>query len=297
MKTVTLILLLISYSLVYSQEFVRIEDSLIVYNLRLSSACDSSALELKKIDQLPNSYDYLENNNFCYNIFPTSSNITYSFSFVANSSSTVIINAGYSILSCVSTVFNSVVLYDNTTCELVGEGFVFPIQAGHTYTWTIDASTSGPFCQGFSTICPYLFDIGPLVVELTVFEATVYNGYVDIIWITASESNSHYFTLYRSDGFSDFRPITKINAAGYSNSIKEYCFKDTKPLEGNMYYKLVETDLNGVKHEYNIINVYNPYKLEYQVYDQFGRPTNLNTAGFKIIKYENGSVNRRYIVK
>jgi hypothetical protein len=296
MKTVSLILLLISCSLVHSQEFVRIEDSLIVYNLRLGSACDSSNLILNKTDQLPNSYDYLENNNFCYSISPITSNITYSFSFIASRSSTVIINAGYSILSCVSTVFNSVVLYDNNTCEIVGEGFIFSVQEGHVYTWTINASTSGIFCQGFSTICPYWLDIGPLVVELTLFEATVYNGYVDINWITASETNSHYFTLYRSDGFTDFKPIDKIDAAGYSNSIKEYNYRDNSPLEGNIYYKLVETDLNGIKHEYNIINVYNPYRLEFQVYDQFGRPTDLNTRGFKIIRYENGSVNCKFII-
>lgn len=296
MKSTILLLLLVSFSFANAQEFVRIEDSLIVYNLRLGSACDSSDLELNKIDQLPNSYDYLENNNFCYSISPATSNITYSFSFIATSTSTVVINAGYSILSCISTVFNSVVLYDNTTCELVGEGFVFSVQGGHTYTWTINASTSGPLCQGFSTICPYWIDIGPLVVELTMFKGVVYNGYVDINWITASETNSHYFTLYRSDGYSDFKSIAKVNAAGYSNSIREYSYRDNKPIEGNIYYKLVETDLNGIKHEYNIINVYNPYKLEYDVYDQFGRPTDLNTKGFKIIRYKNGSVNCKFII-
>ena len=296
MKSVTLILILVC-SVLNAQEFVRIEDSVIVYNLRLGSACDSSDLELNKIDQLPNSYDYLENNNYCYSISPSASNITYSFSFTPSMSSTYIINAGYSILSCVSTVFNSVVLYDNTTCELVGEGFVFSLQEGHTYTWTLIASTSGPFCQGFSSICPYYLDIGPLAVELIDFEAVYYNGYIDLKWITASESNSHYFTLYRSDGYSNYKSIGKINAAGYSNSIKDYCFRDYKPLEGMSYYKLVETDYNGYNTEYSIISVYNPDKLEYQVYDQFGRLTNLNLSGFKIIKYKNGSISYRYIIQ
>ena len=296
MKSVTLILVLVC-SVLNAQEFVRIEDSIIVYNLRLGSACDASDLTLNKIDQLPNSYDYLENNNFCYSISPPSNNITYSFSFTVGMSSTYLINAGYSILSCFSTVFNSVVLYNNTACELVGEGFIFSLQEGNTYTWTIDASTSGPFCQGFSSICPYILDIGPLAVELIEFEGNYFNDSVHIKWITASESNSHYFTIYRSDGFSNYKPIGKINAAGYSNSIKEYCFKDDKPLEGMSYYKLVETDFNGYNTEYDIINVYNPDKLEYEVYDQFGRTTNLSSSGFKIIKYENGSISYRYVIQ
>ena len=296
MKSVTLILLLVC-SVLNAQQFVRIEDSLIVYNLRLGSACDTSNLILNKIDQLPNSYDYLENNNFCYSIFPPASNITYSFSFIAVSSSTYIINSGYSILSCISTVFNSVVLYDNTTCELVGEGFVFYLQGGHTYTWTVDASTSGPFCQGFSAICPYILDIGPLAVELIEFEGFYFNGNVDLKWKTASETNSHYFTIYRSDGYMDYKAIGKVDAARYSNSIKEYCFRDDKPLEGMSYYKLVETDLNGYRHEYSIINVYNPYKIDYDVYNEFGMLTSLDVPGFKIIRYNNGSIIYRYVIK
>ena len=296
MKSVTLILVLVC-SVLNAQEFVRIEDSIIVYNLRLGSACDVSDLTLNKIDQLPNSYDYLENNNYCYSIIPPSTSITYSFSFDISVSSTYIINAGYSILSCFSTVFNSVVLYDNTTCELIGEGFVFSLQEGHTYTWTLIASTSGPFCQGFSSICPYILNIGPLAVELIEFEGNYFNDSVHIKWITASETNSHYFTIYRSDSFTNYKPIGKINAAGYSNNVIEYCFKDDKPLEGMSYYKLTETDLNGYETEYNVISVYNPDKLEYEVYDQFGRITNLNLPGFKIIKYENGSINYRYVIQ
>ena len=296
MKFIVSILILMC-SVLNAQEFVRIEDSIIVYNLRLNSVCDASDLTLNKIDQLPNSYDYLENNNYCYSIIPPSTSITYSFSFDISVSSTYIINAGYSILSCFSTVFNNVVLYDNTTCEIVGEGFIFFLQEGHTYTWTIIASTSGPFCQGFSSICPYVLDIGPLAVELIEFEGNYFNGNIDLKWITASETNSHYFTIYRSDGFSNYKPIGKVNAAGYSNSIKEYCFKDDKPLEGMSYYKLVETDFNGYNTEYNIINVYNPDKLNYEVYDQFGRTTNLSSSGFKIIKYENGSISYRYVIQ
>lgn len=296
MKSVTIILLFVC-SVLNAQEFVRIEDSLIVYNLRLNSACDTSNLTLNKIDQLPNSYDYLENNNFCYSIVPSTSDITYSFSFIAVSSSTYLINAGYSILSCISTVFSSVVLYDNTTCELVGEGFVFYLQGGHTYTWTVIASTSGPFCQGFSAICPYVLDIGPLAVELIEFEGLYFNGNIDLKWKTASETNSHYFTIYRSDGYMDYKAIGKIDAARYSNSIKEYCFRDDKPLEGMSYYKLVETDLNGYKQEYSIINVYNPNKIDYVVYDQLGMITSLDVPGFKIIRYNNGSIIYRYVIK
>ena len=75
-----------------------------------------------------------------------------------------------------------------------------------------------------------------------------------------------------------------------------YKIVDNNPYEGNNYYKLIEVDYNGIKTEYSTINVYNPYTINYEVYDQLGRITDLNTKGFKIIRYENGTIKCRYII-
>jgi hypothetical protein len=294
MKAIILLLCLIS-SVLYGQEFNKIEDSLIVYNLRLSSACDSSDLELKKINEIPQSYDDLSNNNYCYSINPASNTISISFSFISDVDGLVYINSGYSILNCTSTTFSSVLLYDNTICELVGEGFLFQIISGHLYTWTIVATTSGIFCDGFSTICPYWLNVTPLAIDLKLFEAIVYNKSVYLNWSTFSETNSHYFIIYKSDGFSEFKEIGKVYSSGYSVFEKNYQFIDNKPFPGNSYYKLTEVDLNGYSKDYSTISVYNPEQMSYEVYDEFGRKTDLTKKGFKIIRYENGSVTYKFI--
>lgn len=294
MKAIILFLLLISSAL-YGQQFNKIEDSLIVYNLRLNSACDTSQLTIKQINEFPNSYEQLSNDGYCFTIDPASTTITISFSFVSNISGNIVINSGYSILNCTSTTFTSVLLYDNTLCELVGEGFVFQVIDGHQYTWVVNAQTSGQFCQGFSSICPYWIGLNPLFIDLKVLEAAVVDNTVVISWITLSETNSHYFTVLKSTGFNDFMPVGKVAAYGYSNSELSYSFVDIEPINGVSYYKLVETDLNGYETEFPIISVSYTNNNNYKVYDLMGNPTDLNSRGFKIILYENGNHIYKYI--
>lgn len=279
----------------YGQQFSKIEDSLIVYNLRLNSNCDTSTLLLKQINDFPQTYEYLSNNGYCFTINPASINITISFSFVSNINGSIIINSGYSILNCTSTTFTSILLYDNTLCELVGEGFVFQVVDGHQYTWILNAETSGQFCQGFSTICPYWIGLNPLFIDLKVLEAAVVGNSVVISWITLSESNSHYFTLLKSSGFNDFIPIGKVNASGYSNNELSYSFTDDQPYTGVSYYKLVETDLNGYSTEFPVISVAYTNSSKYKVYDIMGNPSSITTNGLKIIVYENGNHTYKYI--
>jgi len=294
MKVIILLLCLIS-STMYGQQFSKIEDSLIVYNLRLNSNCDTSTLLLKQINDFPQTYEYLSNNGYCFTVNPASINITISFSFVSNINGNIIINSGYSILNCTSTTFTSILLYDNTLCELAGEGFVFQVIDGHQYTWILNAETSGQFCQGFSTICPYWIGLNPLFIELKVLEAAVVGNSVVISWITLSESNSHYFTLLKSSGFNDFIPIGKVNASGYSNNELSYSFTDDQPYNGVSYYKLVETDLNGYSTEFPVISVAYTNSSKYKVYDIMGNPSNITTNGLKIIVYENGNHTYKYI--
>jgi hypothetical protein len=279
----------------YGQQFNKIEDSLIVYNLRLNSNCDTSTLLLKQINDFPQTYEYLSNNGYCFTVNPASINITISFSFVSNINGNIIINSGYSILNCTSTTFTSILLYDNTLCELAGEGFVLQVVDGHQYTWILNAETSGQFCQGFSTICPYWIGLNPLFIDLKVLEAAVVGNSVVISWITLSESNSHYFTLLKSSGFDDFIPIGKVNASGYSNNELSYSFTDDQPYTGVSYYKLVETDLNGYSTEFPVISVAYTNSSKYKVYDIMGNPSSITTNGLKIIVYENGNHTYKYI--
>ena len=90
----------------------------------------------------------------------------------------------------------------------------------------------------------------PLPVTLTSFTTSCDNGIPVLNWSTASEQNSNYFQIERSqDGF-DWKIISQVSAAGNSSTNKNYQFYDMTAgrFEG-YYYRLKQVDFDG-KFEY-----------------------------------------------
>ncbi len=85
-----------------------------------------------------------------------------------------------------------------------------------------------------------------LPIELVYFNAELnLNGAVDVSWITSSERNNDFFTVYRSRNGYDWDEVARINGAGNSNTILTYTFIDEEPHSGFSYYKLKQTDFDG----------------------------------------------------
>jgi len=285
------------------QKFYRIPDSLVTeFNiLRINDDCDTSEFPLKETDLLPISYGFLDSNGFCYNLDPIVRSFTMSFTFTA-ASSTVFINTGYSIVACTNVSFTNVSLFDNTNCVELGNGFYFNgLIPGNTYTWSVSGESGGIFCEGFSDICPYYVNIGGLPIELISFTAVLQTNFVYVKWITGSETNVNYFMLERTNDLINnvYVSIYKARAKGNSSSTTVYEYVDQYPLEGNNYYRIKEVDNNGDNHYYYPIVVnYKPTESKIiKVIDLNGKTVDINTGGYKIIIYENGTSINKYIIK
>lgn len=87
---------------------------------------------------------------------------------------------------------------------------------------------------------------GPLPIELIEFKAELLSNKVKLSWTTASEKNNDYFTLERSTDGQNFKEIGKLQGAGNSRSKLSYSYDDTSPNYGMNYYRLKQTDFNGV---------------------------------------------------
>jgi len=87
---------------------------------------------------------------------------------------------------------------------------------------------------------------GPLPVELLSFTANCQNNQVKLDWFTASEENNDYFTVEKSSDANNFIPLTIVNGAGNSNTTIHYSAIDHNPGSGINYYRLKQTDYNGV---------------------------------------------------
>jgi hypothetical protein len=97
--------------------------------------------------------------------------------------------------------------------------------------------------------CPL---VTPLPVELYAFNGYRKDDFNEIYWITNTERNNSYFTLYRSFNGLDFDNIATIQGAGNSTQQITYTYSDPAYNQG-VYYKLEQHDLDGNSKMYGTI--------------------------------------------
>jgi hypothetical protein len=98
---------------------------------------------------------------------------------------------------------------------------------------------------------------GLLPIGLTNFKALLLNGEVHLEWQTRSELNNHFFTVERSSPELHFDSIGFTMGAGTSNAIRNYALIDRFPLAGRSYYRLKQTDFDGLYSYSDIVGVNN----------------------------------------
>ncbi len=102
---------------------------------------------------------------------------------------------------------------------------------------------------------PQILNCSALPITLLSFTAEEKNEEIVLQWITATEMNNDYFTLERSHDGNTFEAIAKINGAGNSIDQKEYALNDIMPLNGLSYYRLRQTDFDGLSTVSDIVVV------------------------------------------
>jgi hypothetical protein len=95
-----------------------------------------------------------------------------------------------------------------------------------------------------------------LPVSLMSFDAYCVESQSFLKWSTASEMNSDYFEIERSEDAQHWTVIGSVPAHGNSNQIMEYDYIDKQPLE-SAFYRLVLKDNNGISHPSYLVSVLN----------------------------------------
>ncbi|MDP2386695.1 MAG: ice-binding family protein [Bacteroidota bacterium] len=85
-----------------------------------------------------------------------------------------------------------------------------------------------------------------LPVELLSFTAACENQIAVLKWTTVTETNNNFFTIERSLDAVRWENIGTIDAAGNSNTMKSYSFSDEEPFDEVSYYRLKQTDFDGM---------------------------------------------------
>ncbi|MEN7548261.1 T9SS type A sorting domain-containing protein [Rapidithrix thailandica] len=86
----------------------------------------------------------------------------------------------------------------------------------------------------------------PLPVHLREFMAFQEGEAITIEWTTESETNTESFTVEKSLDGIRWRELATVEAQGYSRESHQYEVKDTAPEKNWNYYRLRETDMDGV---------------------------------------------------
>ncbi len=115
------------------------------------------------------------------------------------------------------------------------------------YTQVNSVSTFTPFTISSSPL------FAPLPVELLSLDAQCANENVIVSWKTASEHNTLNFIVERSENGTTWDEIQTVEAAGNSNSIREYAIEDAGAARGLNYYRLIQIDQDGVEKIYGPI--------------------------------------------
>ncbi|MGB5930414.1 MAG: T9SS type A sorting domain-containing protein, partial [Cyclobacteriaceae bacterium] len=75
--------------------------------------------------------------------------------------------------------------------------------------------------------------------------ATLKANKVELKWQTATEKDNDFFSVERSTDLENFTIIGTVDGAGDSDEILSYNFTDRLAPQGNVYYRIKQTDFNG----------------------------------------------------
>jgi hypothetical protein len=92
----------------------------------------------------------------------------------------------------------------------------------------------------------------PLPVKYLGFSAVRKNTDVLVQWATSQEIGADFYEVERSEDGSNWKAISKIQAAGTTNSISNYTYTDKNISARTVYYRIKQVDLNG-RFEYSAI--------------------------------------------
>lgn len=130
-----------------------------------------------------------------------------------------------------------------------------------------------------------------LPIELSHFNATCDDGNAVLSWTTESEINNDHFTIARSTDGVNFSDLVELPGAGISHETTKYAWTDNNRYDQEVYYRLSQTDFNGVKEyfdpiafggcqrnqpnilteQFDVIVVEGEEIKEIHVFDEFGR--------------------------
>ena len=133
-----------------------------------------------------------------------------------------------------------------------------------------------------------------LPIELVSFTGSYDGTNIQIDWSVASQINNDYYTIEKSTDFMDWEELAVLEGAGNSNQLMDYRVYDERPIIGHNYYRLTQTDYDGMSETFHpiAVTVKGDRKEIVKVYNQMGQEVNIETKGLLILLWDNGDITK-----
>ncbi len=179
--------------------------------------------------------------------------------------------------------------------SVIDQGYISPLGGPGRWMHVAIANVDGDpkaevlYGEGTGETAPIvIIDIeGQLPVELKSFAASVVDGFVQLNWSTATETNNRGFEVQRKVEGSDFVTIGFIQGKGTTTQSQNYSFVDNNVQTGNYQYRLKQMDFDGRSSYSNVVEVsLNP--TEFSLAQNYPNPFNpTTTINFNLAKESN----------
>jgi len=137
-----------------------------------------------------------------------------------------------------------------------------------------------------------------LPISLVSFDVRPYQKGVRILWVTATEIESDYFTVERSENGKDFIEIGKLEAAGNSSHTINYSLVDDEFNHSILYYRLKLIDYSGNEKLSNILSIdmsqFQNFGTLVKTVNSLGQEVNEETKGIVFDIYSDGTTVKRF---
>lgn len=135
----------------------------------------------------------------------------------------------------------------------------------------------------------------PLPIELLNFKGYNKNNVNILEWSVASERDNDYYTIEKSIDGLKWNKIGSVDGAGTINQTLEYEFIDNLPESVINYYRLSQTDFNGLNMDLGIIAIDNSAKKNIvKIFNILGQEVDKYYKGFVILLKQDGSTSTSY---
>ncbi len=115
-------------------------------------------------------------------------------------------------------------------------------------------------------------------------------------WATATETNNHYFTIYKTYYPINWREVAKVDGVGTSSFTHYYKYLERDYFNDISYYYLTQTDYDGKTKDFNIISIDNRKVIPQliKITNILGQEVDSDFPGVKFFHYSDGTIIKRF---